>query len=181
MKHKRLCWIFVALLSATTAIPIASTFRAAAGISIPLYDVPTGELAALVRIEDFRHDHRRIGFFKMGFMPLVVLSNVSVRIHNPKSFAKNVTDFAKKLKTEPEGLPIEIRNFELINLGTEKPLLKARLAKARPDQTWDLADVVFCPADGEQLFSRVQLKFFSDGPEILFGNSKTVKVFPPNP
>lgn len=88
---------------------------------------------AHVRADKIRQDHQKRGFFKIGFLPLVVIENLSIQVSEGDGWRSALPELPRNVPGEP-GLrhALQARGFELTFSGCPGGSIRAETAHWDP-------------------------------------------------
>jgi|GEM_PF-6626410 hypothetical protein len=125
-------------------------------VIVPIYSSQSSDPIALLRIDSLVRDNRRLGFFKVSILPIVVVQGVKLEVLQPQLVDDLLQNLPKHLKSVTGGMPLEIRDFKVMMKDETLPRLEAKRfkpARAEESVLAELQDVRFCTQVGE-LFSK---------------------------
>ena len=127
----------------------AQNSDSATGVTISEYDSNDLSPAGQVRAGRFFIDHERCGFFRIGFLPLLVVENVQIEIRSVACLTNALADL-KSWHQPARGLrQMEMRNLEISLAGDKHPCLRAASARLGPEGTVRLSAVTVLGASGQ--------------------------------
>ncbi len=157
------------LLLALSALATPSYVLAAAGLFAgitridnllaPVYLSFGSKPVALLRVEHVYHDYQRVGFFRIGAFPLVVLEKVKLEIRDPAKLLAALTQVEGQLGWgDGSGDAVEGRDFTLIGTSQNGVRVKARILRFESGASWRLLDgSVDLPGSAPITFQRATL------------------------
>lgn len=106
--------------AAATAAPQARN------VLIPIYAEGHPRAVASIRIERVFRDHRRMGFFRVKALPLVVAEGVQLEVRKPAGATNLLAEFSAALHRLGGNRAVELRDFRFALAGEAGPRLQAR-------------------------------------------------------
>ena len=112
-----------------------------ADVEVPIYESHNPMPVAVLRAGKIYSDFEKVGFFRIGTLPLGVAENVSVELRD--TFRLPETLNALGVRFAPAGggkRGIEARNFSLTFRGETQGTLKARVVRLDKSAEWKIDD-----------------------------------------
>jgi len=138
----------------------------AKGISIAEYSPNQATLIAVVRADRLFVDHERLGFFKIGLLPMLVGENVQIHIASANCLSNGLWFTRTWDFHTADTQSIELRDVKIAVLGrNDFTQLRAAIAHPGNGGTWNLASVSVLDSSNASLsLDRAELQV--TGPEI---------------
>jgi hypothetical protein len=95
-------------------------------VLIPIYAEGHPRAVASIRIERVFRDHRRMGFFRVKALPLVVAEGVQLEVRKPAGATNLLAEFSAALHRLGGNRAVELRDFRFALAGEAGPRLQAR-------------------------------------------------------
>jgi hypothetical protein len=150
----------LALLLLAPGMRAATAPTRARHVTVPLYAEGQTQAVAVARIDSFFTDHRRLGFFRVKLMPLLVAAGVRLEV-GPGALRSNVlAGLQHRLETLGGRTPVEIRDFALMLPGETEARLaasKVRFAGAASLPEWWIEGGTLRIADRSYELPKAQL------------------------
>lgn len=121
-----LCIIWITTVSPAHATPRGTLLREG---TIPLFDGTHPKAALTVRVKHVFSDLQRLGFFRIGALPLIVAEDVEILILDPNRVHAAISRWPRRLPGIPEGTVFEIRRFRVRMFDEAEPRVEAALAR----------------------------------------------------
>lgn len=104
----------------------AGPVRQARGVSVPLYVEGKSRPVAAIRIDRVYRDHRRLGFFRVRALPVLVAQGVRLEVREPAGATNLLEELTRALQALAGNRNFEARDVRLLIEGNEQPALEAR-------------------------------------------------------
>lgn len=123
--------IFLAVLGfltlAVSAGPAVSTGKIS-GLTVPLYRKGEPSPAVVLRVGRVFKDYRRVGFYRVRLLQVVVCEDAQLEVLRPFPTADVLADLEVNLRRLSPEQMLEFRNFKVSFPGDAQPRLEARWA-----------------------------------------------------
>ena len=137
----------------------------AKGMVIPLFVGSESKPTALVRVKELRNDYRRVGFFRIGAMPLVVLDGLTIELKHTKNLSASLKEIHKGVLINKHPSLLEARDVQVLIMAESAPRLQARTMRFVDAGQWRLFDgVLFAGSNQPVHFSEGTLQLHGPSP-----------------
>lgn len=103
-----------------------------------VFSNPAGSQIAVVRADRALQDHQRVGFFRIGLLPLFVVEHVQIEILKPKEFTRSMQLIPEHFSQRTGAKELEFRDLLLSFAGDERPRLKAKSVRLTSEGLWNM-------------------------------------------
>jgi len=139
-------WLFVLWTQAVNCAPAGISVSSADDATLVEYE---GEqVVAKVSSTRIFVDHEKVGFFRMGLVPVVVIQDAQIQIQSIASLTNVLAGLNSSDFSSSGARRLELRNLTLSRLGENVPRLRAASARVAASGALDLSDVSVPGADG---------------------------------
>lgn len=116
--------VVMALLLAFVAPAARTPMIGARQLSIPIYQERS--VVAVVKIGNLSRANKKIGFIQVKLLPLMAFDDVRVELQQPELPRDLLEKIYSGLQSFSEGVPYELRNFQMIFPNEKTPRLRAQ-------------------------------------------------------
>ena len=114
----------------------------ASQVTIPIYAEGESNAVAVLRADRVAREHRRLGFFQVKLLPLVVVDGARLELGVASLESNVLARVQAGLEPLAGKVPFEFHGFQMFFPGETTPRLSARLVRPGP-AAWILEDVNF--------------------------------------
>ena len=153
--------VAVGLMLAPSSLAAQITAK---GMVIPLFVGAESKPTALVRVKELRNDYRRVGFFRIGAIPLVVLDGVTIELKHTNHLSSSLKELPKGVFLNKHPNLLEARDVRIIATTETVPRLQARTMRFLNGVQWRFFDgILFAGSNHSVYFSEGTLQL--EGPK----------------
>lgn len=157
-------WI-IGLLGWVFSVSHLSAQITAKGMVIPVFVGSESKPTALVRVKELLNDYRRVGFFRIGAMPLVVLDGLTIELKQIRNLSASLKGIHKGVLINKHANLLEARDVRIIITAESSPRLQAKTMRFVDAGQWRLFDGILFPgSDHAILFSQGTLELHGPSP-----------------
>lgn len=119
-------WLAVALaMLAASGIAGAAKLKARQAV-VPIFVAGHSNAAAVLRVDRFFTDHRRMGFFRVQLLPLFVADGVRLELGAAARASNSLAELPSSLERLSNKTPVELRSFKMSLAGEKDACVEAR-------------------------------------------------------
>lgn len=133
-----------------------------------------GGQVALVRVERAFLDHERIGFFRIGLLPILIVDNVQIELLGPGDLGPKLTQIELHLTHAAGARAVEFRNLCFRYVGDKEPRLRAKVVHSTSAGVWRCNSGVV--VDRGHLYEFEEAELITTGPRAWSLNAKSGKI-----
>ena len=169
MKHppmKAVVWVcgFFAAWGMFSQLPLSAQITAR-GMVIPVFVGSESKPTAIVRVKELFNDYRRVGFFKIGAMPLVVLDGLTLELRHTRNLSNSLKEVHKGVLVNKHPNLLEARDVRIIITAESAPRLQAKTMRFVDAGQWRFFDgILFAGSDHPVHFSQGTLQLQGQSP-----------------
>jgi hypothetical protein len=104
----------------------AAPLRQARGLWVPIYIEPKPDPVASIRIDRVYRDHRRMGFFRVRALPVMVAQGVQLEVREPAGATNLLQELSRALEALAGSRGVEARQVSIRIGSTQTPSFQAR-------------------------------------------------------
>lgn len=149
----------------------AAVIRQARGISVPIYVEGKAHPVGTIRIDRVYRDHRRLGFFKVKALPVLVAEGVRLEVREPAGATNLLEELTRALEGLAGNRCFEARNVRIVVGTGQTPGLEARRLRppTEPAGAFGLEQVRLQDAGRQLLLARATARMVRPGVLRLIG------------
>ena len=145
-------------------LPLSAQITAK-GMVIPLFVGSESKPTALVRVKELRNDYRRVGFFRIGAMPLVVLDGLTIELRHTKNLSASLKEIHKGVLINKHPNLLEARDVRIIIAAESAPRIQAKTMRFVDAGQWRFFNgILFAGSDHPVHFSQGTLQLEGQSP-----------------
>lgn len=117
-------WALIGLT--VTPGTFAGPVREARGVSVPIFVEGKARPVAAIRIDRVHRDHRRLGFFRVKALPVLVAEGVRLEVREPAGATNLLEELTRALQGLAGNRNVEARDVRILIGPSQQPVLEAR-------------------------------------------------------
>lgn len=182
LRPKLICFLsfwFSAGISLVSAPHTFSGFGKASNLVMPIYSTTNSELQALLRVREVYSGQKKVGFFRVKLLPLIVGEGVRLEFAQSRPDGNAVPQMHKAFRVLTRAQEFELKDFAFCLAGEAVPRLEARrVLPSSNGHSLQLEGVRFPGRDHEIVWSRASLQVQSDGEiHVVSGTRSSTVTF----
>ena len=148
-----------ALVGCLLSVSNLSAQITAKGMVIPVFVGSESKPTALVHVKELINDYRRVGFFRIGAMPLVVLDGLTIELKQIRNLSASFKEVHKGVLINKHPDLLEARDVRIIITAEETPRLQAKTMRFVDAGRWRFFDgILYAGSDHPVQFSQGTLQ-----------------------
>ncbi len=165
-------WAAAAALWSWTAPAASKAPVQARQVAIPIYAEGESNAVAVLRADRVAREHRRLGFFQVKLLPLVVVEQVRLELSAASQESNTLSRVQAALEPLAGKVPFEFRGFQMFFPGETSARLTARLVRPATG-AWILDDVAFRSGQGPVTVRQARLPLEGEPGRLLWQTGGT--------